>query len=211
MKLLVYVTGRIAHGHGDVRYAHYGLDIFPSDSNHIVGSIAKLLRDLELLPKHSSCELFLGSRTAPLFTTLLVGAEMCTSSLPPPVAEEVLAQSLPPILNLQLDNATGDNKNRFVFAFCSLLTYHGVFQEVYINFLIEGHMHDDIDTLFGRWSYKLRGIDYPTLPLLMKSFMYTESQPVIPHVIEEVPDFKKFMEGYLCIGHDALAEHTNAQ
>ena len=29
MKLSVSVTGMIAHGHGDVRYAHYGLDIFP--------------------------------------------------------------------------------------------------------------------------------------------------------------------------------------
>ena len=100
MKLLVSITGMIAHGHGDVRYAHYGLDIFPSDFNHTVGSIAKLLRDLELPPKHSSCEIFSGSRTAPLFTALLAGAEMCTSSLPPPIAEEVLAQPLPPVLNL---------------------------------------------------------------------------------------------------------------
>ena len=46
MKLPVSVTRMIAHGHGDVRYAHYGLDIFPSDSNHTMGSIAKLLRDL---------------------------------------------------------------------------------------------------------------------------------------------------------------------
>ena len=210
MKLPVSVTRMIAHGHGDVRYAHYGLDIFPSESNHIVESIAKLLRDLELPPKHSSRELFSGSRTAPLFTALLVGAEMCTSSLPPLGAEEVLAKPLPRVLNLQLDNVTGDNKNRFMFAFCSLLTYHGVFQEVYINFLIVGHMHDDIDAFFGRWSYKLRGTDYPTL-LLLKSFMDTESQPVIPHLIEEVPDFKKFVEGYLCTGRDALAGHTNAQ
>jgi hypothetical protein len=47
MKLPVAVTGMIVHGHGDVRYVHYGLDIYPSDSNHTVGSIAKLLRDLE--------------------------------------------------------------------------------------------------------------------------------------------------------------------
>ena len=210
MKLPVSVIGMIAHGHGDVCYAHYGLDIFPNDSNHTVGSIAKLLRDLELPPKHSSRELFSGSRTTPLFTALFAGAEMCTSSLPPLGAEEVLAKPLPPVLNLQLDNATGDNKNRFVFAFCSLLTYHGVFQDVYINFLIVGHMHNDIDALFGRWSYKLRGTDYPTLPLLMKSFMDTESRPVIPHLIEEVPDFKKFVEGYLCTGRDALARHMNA-
>ena len=42
-KLLVTVTGMIAHGHGDVRYAHYGLDIFLHDSNYTVGSLAKLL------------------------------------------------------------------------------------------------------------------------------------------------------------------------
>ena len=211
MKLPISVTKIIAHGDGDVGYAHYGLDIFRSDSNHIVSSIAKLLRDLELPPKHSSCELFLGSRTAPLFTALLVGVEMCTSSLPLQVAEEVSAKPLPPMLNLQLDNARGDNKKQFVFAFCSLLMYHGVFQEVYINFLIVGHTHDDIDVLFGRWSYKLRRTNYPTLPLLMKSFMDTESRPIIPHFIAEVSNFKKFVEGYLCIGCDALIGHTNAQ
>ena len=211
MKLPISVMRMIAHGHGDIHYAHYGLDIFPMDSNHTVGSIAKLLRNLELPPKYSSWELFFGSDSAPLFTALLVGAEMCTSSLLPQDAEEVLAKPLPPMLNLQLDNAFGDNKNRFVFVFCSLLTYHGVFQEVYINFLIVGHMHDDIDALFGRWSYKLRRTDYPTLPLLMNSFMDTESRPVIPHLIKELPDFKKFVEGYLCTGRDALTGHTNAQ
>ena len=184
MKLPIFVIGMIAHGHGDVQYAHYGLDIFPSDSNHTVGSIAKLLRNLELPQKYSSCELFLGSRSAPLFSALLAGAEMCTSSLPPKIGD-VLAKPLLPMLNLQLDNASWDNKNQFVFAFCLLLMYHGVFQEVYINFLIVGHTHDDIDALFGRWSYKLKGKDYQMLPSLMKSFMNTESCPVIPYLIEE--------------------------
>ena len=45
----------------------------------------------------------------------------------------------------------------------------------------------------------------------MKSFMDTESRLVIPHLIEEVPDFKKFVEVYLCTGWDALIRHTNAQ
>ena len=210
MKLPISVTGMIAHGHGDICYAHYGLDIFPTDSNHTMGSIAKLLRDLELPPKYSSHELFFGSSSTPLFTALLAGAEMCTSSLPPQDVEEVPAKPLPHVLNLQLEKATEDNKNRFVFGFYSLLTYHGVFQEVYINFLIVGHTHDDIDALFGKWSYKLRGTNYPTLSLLMKSFMDTESRPVIPHFIEEVPDFKKFVKGYLYIGRDALEGHTNA-
>ena len=207
MKLPIFVTRMIAHGHGDVRYAHYGLDIFPGDSNHTVGSIAKLLRDLELPPKHSSRELFSGSRTTPLFMACLLGLRCLALQ----VAEEVLAKPLLLVLNLQLDNAIGDNKNRFVFVFCSLLMHHGVFQEVYINFLIFGHTHDDIDALFGRSSYKLRGTNYPTLPLLKKLFMDTESWPVILHLIEEVLNFKKFVEGYLCTGRDALTRHTNTQ
>ena len=56
VKLPVSVTGLIAHGHGDMRYAHYGLDIFPHDSNYTIRSMAKLLRDLEGPPKSSSRE-----------------------------------------------------------------------------------------------------------------------------------------------------------
>ena len=160
MKLPISITGMIAHSHGDVCYVYYGLDIFPSDSNHTVDSIAKLLRELELPSKHSSHELFPGSRIAPLFSALLVGAKMCTSSLPLQVIEEVPAKSLPPVLNLQLDNASRDNKNRFVFAFCSLLTYHGVFQKVYINFLIVGHTHDEMRCLAGG-AISLEGLTIP--------------------------------------------------
>ena len=58
MKMPIAITGMIAHGHSDVRYAHYGLDIFPTNSNHTVGSIARLLRDLEMEPKVSLRQLF---------------------------------------------------------------------------------------------------------------------------------------------------------
>jgi hypothetical protein len=49
------------------------------------------------------------------------------------------------------------------------------------------------------------------LPMLMKSFMDAEKEPVIPHLIEEVPNFKAFVDGFLCIGNDALQGHTNVQ
>ena len=81
MKLPVSVTGMIAHGHGDVKYAHYGLDLFAHDANYTVGSFAKLLRDLELPPKYSSRELFNGSGSAPLFRAVLQGADICKSLL----------------------------------------------------------------------------------------------------------------------------------
>ena len=53
--------------------------------------------------------------------------------------------------------------------------------------------------------------DYPTLPRLMKSFVDCETLPVIPHFIEEVPDFKGFVEGYLHTGNDSLQGHSQAQ
>ena len=212
MKMPVAVTGMIAHGHGDVRYAHYGVGIFPTDSNHTIGSIARLLRDLEEAPKNSSRTLFSIERNQSTLTkALLNGAEACLDSLLPPPAELLLAKPLPPILILQLDNASGDNKNRYVFAFCSLLVSKGIFREVYINFLIVGHTHEDIDALFGRWSLRLKTNNYPTLPRLMKSFMDCETHPVIPHLIEEVPDFKQFVEGYLGTRGDELEGHSKAQ
>ena len=117
VKLPMFVTGMIVHGHGDVRYAHYGLDIFPHDSNYIIGSMAKLLRDLEDPPKSSSHELFVGSLSTTLFWSILKGAEMCKASLGLQPQRLVGATLLPPILNVQMDNATGNNKNRYVYAF----------------------------------------------------------------------------------------------
>jgi hypothetical protein len=44
----------IAHGHGDVKFAYYALDLYPADSNHTIGSFARLLRDLDKPPSYSS-------------------------------------------------------------------------------------------------------------------------------------------------------------
>ena len=79
MKLPVSVT----YGHADVQYVHYGLDVFLHDSNYTIGSMAKLLRDLELPPKSSSRELFTNSKSTNLSKAVLEGADMCNTSLPP--------------------------------------------------------------------------------------------------------------------------------
>ena len=139
------------------------------------------------------------------------GAEACESSLPPLLEHQLSGTALPPILNVQVDNATGDNKNRFVFCFWSLLVANKIFREVYVNFMIVGHTHDDIDALFGRWSMALKKESFPTIPLLMKSFMDIETVPTIPHLIEEVPNFKKFIENGIADGENTLLGHTKAQ
>jgi hypothetical protein len=115
-RLPISVTGMLAHGHGDVRYAHYGLDIYPHDVNYTVASFAKLLRDLEAPPIASTRQLFVGSGRTALFRAVLHGAlETCVTALPPPTLNPVPAKPLPPILHIQMDNAVSDNKNRFVF------------------------------------------------------------------------------------------------
>jgi hypothetical protein len=42
------------------------------------------------------------------------------------------------------------------------------------------------------------------LLMLMKSFMDAKKQPAIPLLIEEVPNLKAFVDGYLCFDIDAL-------
>jgi hypothetical protein len=118
----------------------------------------------------------------------------CATLRPPPQSSSVVPRSLPPVLHFQLDNACSDNKKRYTFCFFSLLVANAVFWEVYVNFMLVGHTHEDIDALFGQWSMRLRKHDYPRVPLLMKSFMDGESIPVIPHLIEEVLDFKGFID-----------------
>jgi hypothetical protein len=149
---------------------------------HMLQATATLRQMLEQSVDH----MFVGGGSSPLFQALLTRAGMCEGSLPPPPGSPVEAATLPPVLNMQLDNACSDNKNRYVFSFFSLLVHKGVFREVYVNFLLVGHTHEDIDAMFGRWSRRLRENDYPTLPMLMKSFMDVETEPVIPHLIEEV-------------------------
>ena len=74
-----------------------------------------------------------------------------------------------------------------------------------------GHTYDDIDALFGRWSMKLHEVDYPIIPLLMKSYMNLDNVPVIPHLIEEVSDFKTFIKLFIFKGGDRLVGYTKAQ
>ena len=58
---------------------------------------------------------------------------------------------------------------------------------------------------------QLKKENFPTIPLLMKSFMDVDSVPTVPHLIEEVLDFKTFIEGSLLDGDASLTGHTKAQ
>jgi hypothetical protein len=142
---------------------------------------------------------------------VLAEKEVCTSSLPEPPSELVCAKALPPTLHVQLDNCAKDNKCRYVFCFWSLLVAKEIFKEVFVSFLMVGHTHDDIDASFGRWNMKLHEEDFLTIPLLMKSYMDLDHMPVIPHMIEEMPDFKAFIKPYMLKRRNRLVGHTKAK
>ena len=69
--------------------------------------------------------------------------------------------------------------------------------------MIIGHTHDDMNALFGRWSMALKKESFLTILLLMKSFMDIEVASTILYLIEEVPNFKKFIEEGIVVGENA--------
>ena len=124
--------------------------------------------------------------------------------MPPPFPGRP-AEPLPKKLFLQLDNSAKDNKNRYVMAFCSLLTARRVFKEVTVGFLIVGHTHEDIDAHFSYLSKLLKMKNMYVLANLMKAFMDSQKTTAfIPELVQEVADFKKFLHGYQHDGANKL-------
>ena len=103
----------------------------------------------------SSCEFFHGAGQSPLCHVVLYGSDICLQGLPTPPTEPILANPLPLVLHVQLDNCWKDNKCRFVKAFWSMLMAKGIFTEVHVSYHLVGHTHDDIDASFGRQSMNL--------------------------------------------------------
>ena len=75
----------------------YGLGHFYHDSNYTQGSFAKLLWNLELLLKSTSRELFVGSKSSPIFDAILKGAKICKTFLALVTEFPLAAKPLPPI------------------------------------------------------------------------------------------------------------------
>lgn len=114
---------------------------------------------------------------------------------------------LPRILKLQLDNCVSDNKNRFVLAYLSLLTSRQVFEEIHLGFLMVGHTHEDVDAMFGNFSETLMHHPAHCLPDLMGLLMKARKPTPVPHFVQEVPDFKKYLEPFMLTGSNELVGH----
>ena len=208
----ISVTGMLTHGHGDGAYAHYSTAFWPGDSNFTISSICRVLRALERPPVKDSKELFIAPPQNSFFEALLHGKSRCSASIPPGSANGVPqsflgrpAVPLPKKLFLQLDNSAKDNKNRYVMAFCLLLTARRVFKEVTVGFLIVSHTHEDIDAHFSYLSKLLKMKNTYVLADLMKAFMDSQKTiAFIPELVQEVADFKKFLHGYQHDGANKL-------
>ena len=151
-----------------------------------------------------SKELFIVPLQNFFFEALLHGKSRCSTSIPqsspsmvPPSIPDRPAVPLPKKLFLQLDNSAKDNKNRYVIAFCSLLTAQRIFKEVMVGFLVVGHTHEDIDAHFSYLSKLLKMKNTYVLADLMKAFMDSQKTTAFnPELVQEVANFKKFLHGY---------------
>jgi hypothetical protein len=65
------------------------------------------------------------------------------------LAQFALSESHPNILWLQLDNASGENKNQWMLAFLAWLIHLSWFQEIMVSMMMPGHTHIDIDQMFS--------------------------------------------------------------
>jgi hypothetical protein len=153
---------------------------------------AKLLRDLELPPATSSGIFFPNFGSTLSFAVVLQDKEVCSKILTP-LKEPIAPKNLSLVLHVQLDNYWKNNKSRYMFCFWSMLV--GIFEEVFVSFLLVGYTHEDIDTSFGRWNMKLREDNHPTIPLLMHFFMELNpnSYKVILSPIKEVPTLRHLL------------------
>ena len=210
----IYVTGMLMHGHSDGAYAHYSTTFWPGDSNFTISSICWVLRALERPLVKDSKELFIALPQNSFFKALLHGKSRCSASIPlgstnmvPPPFPGRPAVPLPKKLFLQLDNSAKDNKNRYVMAFCSLLSARRVFMEVTIGFLIVGYTHKDINEHFSYLSKLLKMKNTYVLSDLMKAFMDSQKTTAfILNLVQEVANFKKFLQGYQHDGANKLIE-----
>ena len=166
----------------------------------------KMSRERDLVAPKTTTPLTIEGGNGEITSSLnlqTTSSQSATDAVPTPAF-----RTLPENLLLQLDNCAAENKNRYLFAYLSLLVAKGVFKTVQLGFLMVGHTHEDIDALFSRFSERLRTEMIFTFPHLMDHFLQCESSAPAPFFMTQVPDFKSFVQGYMCDGQDTLVGHS---
>jgi hypothetical protein len=89
-----------------------------------------------------------------------------------------------------------------------LLTACEVCEEVQLGFLVIRHAHEDIDKSFGYLSKNFKEQNNYVMADLMKTIMFSQDHPLIPQLIQEIPNFKSWVNRYLNNGSEILVGHT---
>ena len=104
-----------------------------------------------------------------------------------------LEEDLPPILYLQLDNTSRENKNKFLMAYLHMLVEQEVFKKIKVGFLMVSHTHDEINQIFSRFSVKLNKKRAYRLETLEEILMDSYRPKPEMKFISEVGDFRKYV------------------
>jgi hypothetical protein len=78
-----------------------------------------------------------------------------------------------------------------------LLIAHKIFKEIQFGFLVVGHTHEDIDGSFGYLSKKLKNNNNYVMADWLKTFMFSQYHPFILQFIQDILNFKSWVNGYL--------------
>ena len=132
------------------------------------------------------------------------------SNLTITVLLEYLARlkKLPPVLYLQLDNCSRENKNQYVFGFAGWLVQQGTFEEVKIGFLIVGHTHEHIDQFFSVLQKLLSAYGARTVIHLLEQLVSAHKNvKVSAEMLNDVVQFREFISKYLAGMHSHTTPH----
>ena len=114
---------------------------------------------------------------------------------------------LPPVLFVQADNCTRENKNRYFLAYFELLVAKGVFLEVQISCLPVGHTHTDIDQSFSSVATHLRANKAETMGDLLRELKTCYSPGARAFQMTHVANFSGLCEESGCLNNPNPFSH----
>jgi hypothetical protein len=91
----------------------------------------------------------------------------------------------PRIINYQFDNC-GENKNRFMFAYCSKLVEDGCVDAVFLDFLVVGHTHSTIDQYFSVLATAIRSAKFIGSPFALWTLFDKFEEKVRPAINRKI-------------------------
>jgi hypothetical protein len=97
---------------------------------------------------------------------------------------------------------SGENKNKYLFAYLSMLIELGHFDEIYVRFLIVGHTHSDPDQMFSVLTKKIKSTQFIGSPISFRELLKIahnnkELRPAVVREINVVYDMKEALKPYI--------------